>query len=146
MMTYDEKIAWLRRYGDARRQQRVLEKEIEALRSDAERVTPLLGALPGGAGEGGRVPRAVEAILEAQEQLRAQCDQCAAVRAEVEAAIARVPGQRDQEILRRRYVLGQTWEKIAVETFYSYKQVRRRHSRCVEALDLDGGKDNDVPG
>ena len=77
-MTYADKIRWLRRYGDARRQQRVLEKEIEALRSDAERVTPLLGALPGGAGEGGRVPRAVEAILEAQEQLRAQCDQCAA--------------------------------------------------------------------
>lgn len=135
-MTYAEKIRWLRRYGDARRQQRVLEKEIEALRSDAERVTPLLGALPGGAGEGGRVPRAVEAILEAQERLRAQCDQCAAVRAEVESAIARVPGQRDQEILRRRYVLGQTWEQIAVEMVIDLRWIYRMHKRVVCNMDL----------
>ncbi|HJB41109.1 MAG TPA: hypothetical protein H9945_01255 [Candidatus Gemmiger avicola] len=135
-MTYAEKIRWLRRYGDARRQQRVLEKEIEALRSDAERVTPLLGALPGGAGEGGRVPRAVEAILEAQEQLRAQCDQCAAVRAEVEAAIARVPGQRDQEILRRRYILGQKWEQIAVEMVIDLRWIYRMHKRVVCNMDL----------
>ena len=135
-MTYAEKIRWLRRYGDARRQQRVLEKEIEALRSDAERVTPLLGALPGGAGEGGRVPRAVEAILDAQEQLRAQCDQCAAVRAEVEAAIARVPGQRDQEILRRRYVLGQKWEQIAVEMVIDLRWIYRMHKRVVCNMDL----------
>ena len=135
-MTYADKIRWLRRYGDARRQQRVLEKEIEALRSDAERVTPLLGALPGGAGEGGRVPRAVEAILDAQEQLRAQCDQCAAVRAEVEAAIARVPGQRDQEILRRRYVLGQKWEQIAVEMVIDLRWIYRMHKRVVCNMDL----------
>ena len=135
-MTYADKIRWLRRYGDARRQQRVLEKEIEALRSDAERVTPLLGALLGGAGEGGRVPRAVEAILEAQEQLRAQCDQCAAVRAEVEAAIARVPGQRDQEILRRRYILGQKWEQIAVEMVIDLRWIYRMHKRVVCNMDL----------
>lgn len=135
-MTYAEKIRWLRRYGDARRQQRVLEKEIEALRSDAERVTPLLCALPGGAGEGGRVPRAVEAILDAQEQLRAQCDQCAAVRAEVEAAIARVPGQRDQEILRRRYILGQKWEQIAVEMVIDLRWIYRMHKRVVCNMDL----------
>ena len=135
-MTYAEKIRWLRRYGDARRQQRVLEKEIEALRSDAERVTPLLGALPGGAGEGGRVPRAVEAILEAQAQLRAQCDQCAAVRAEVESAIARVPGQRDQELLRRRYILGQKWENIAVEMVVDLRWIYRMHKRVVCNMDL----------
>ena len=135
-MTYAEKIRWLRRYGDARRQQRVLEKEIEALRSDAERVTPLLGALPGWAGEGGRVPRAVEAILEAQAQLRAQCDQCAAVRAEVESAIARVPGQRDQELLRRRYILGQKWENIAVEMVVDLRWIYRMHKRVVCNMDL----------
>ena len=135
-MTYAEKIRWLRRYGDARRQQRVLEKEIEALRSDAERVTPLLGALPGWAGEGGRVPRAVEAILEAQAQLRAQCDQCAAVRAEVESAIARVPGQRDQELLRRRYILGQKWENIAVEMVIDLRWIYRMHKRVVCNMDL----------
>ena len=135
-MTYADKIRWLRRYGDARRQQRVLEKEIEALRSDAERVTPLLGALPGWAGEGGRVPRAVEAILEAQAQLRAQCDQCAAVRAEVESAIARVPGQRDQELLRRRYILGQKWENIAVEMVVDLRWIYRMHKRVVNDMEL----------
>ena len=147
-MTYADKIRWLRRFmATARRQQRVLEKEIEALRQRCRaRHAVCLARCPAGPVRVAACRAPFEAILEAQEQLRVQCDQCAAVRAEVEVAIARVPGQCDQEILRRRYVLGQTWEQIAVETFYSYKQVRRRHSRCVEALDLDGGKDNDVPG
>ena len=81
--------------------------------------------------------RAVEAILEAQEQLRTQCGQCAAVRAEVEAAIARVPGQRDQEILRRRYILGQKWEQIAVEMHYGYQYVCKCHKLVVTQLAIE---------
>lgn len=144
-MTYEEKRRWLWRYQDSLRRERELEREVEQMEGLATRVTPRLSGMPGG-GDGQSLPRAVEGIIRAKQELEAQINVCGAIRREVEAAIARVPGQRDQEILRRRYILGQKWEQIAVETFYSYKQVRRRHSRCVEALDLDGGKDNDVPG
>lgn len=145
-MTYDEKIAWLRRYLDSLRLERELEREVDQMETLATRVTPRLSGMPGGGADGQSLPRAVEGIIRAKQELEAQVNVCKAIRAEVVAALEQITNPRDHEILRRRYVLGQTWEQIAVETFYSYKQVRRRHSRCVEALDLDGGKDNDVPG
>ena len=145
-MSYDDKIKWLRRYQDSLRRERELEREVEQMETLAARVTPRLSGMPGGGADGQSLPRAVEGIIRAKQELEAQVNVCKAIRAEVVAALEQITNPRDHEILRRRYVLGQTWEQIAVETFYSYKQVRRRHSRCVEALDLDGGKDNDVPG
>ena len=146
-MSYDDKIKWLRRYQDSLRRERELEREVDQMETLATRVTPRLSGMPGGGADGQSLPRAVEGIIRAKQELEAQVNVCKAIRAEVVAALEQITNPRDHEILRRRYVLGQTWEKIAVETFYSYKQVRRRHSRCVEALDLDGGKeDNDVPG
>ena len=145
-MSYDDKIKWLRRYQDSLRRERELAEELEQLHSRACKVTPALTGMPGGEGDGQSLARAVESIVQAQQELDAQINQCGAIRREVVAALVQVTNPHDREILRRRYILGQTWEQIAVETFYSYKQVRRRHSRCVEALDLDGGKDNDVPG
>ena len=146
-MSYHDKIKWLRRYQDSLRRERELEREVDQMETLATRVTPRLSGMPGGGADGQSLPRAVEGIIRAKQELEAQVNVCKAIRAEVVAALEQITNPQDHEILRRRYVLGQTWEKIAVETFYSYKQVRRRHSRCVEALDLDGGKeDNDVPG
>ena len=145
-MSYNDKIKWLHRYQDSLRRERELEREVDQMETLATRVTPRLSGMPGGGADGQSLPRAVEGIIRAKQELEAQVNVCKAIRAEVVAALEQITNPRDHEILRRRYVLGQTWEQIAVETFYSYKQVRRRHSRCVEALDLDGGKDNDVPG
>lgn len=145
-MSYDDKIKWLRYYQDSLRRERELEREVDQMETLATRVTPRLSGMPGGGADGQSLPRAVEGIIRAKQKLEAQVNVCKAIRAEVVAALEQITNPLDHEILRRRYVLGQTWEQIAVETFYSYKQVRRRHSRCVEALDLDGGKDNDVPG
>ena len=145
-MSYNDKIEWLHRYQDSLRRERELEREVDQMETLATRVTPRLSGMPGGGADGQSLPRAVEGIIRAKQELEAQVNVCKAIRAEVVAALEQITNPRDHEILRRRYVLGQTWEQIAVETFYSYKQVRRRHSRCVEALDLDGGKDNDVPG
>lgn len=145
-MSYDDKIKWLRRYQDSLRRERELEREVDQMETLATRVTPRLSGMPGGGADGQSLPRAVEGIIRAKQELEAQVNVCKAIRAEVVAALEQITNPRDHEILRRRYILGQTLEQIAVETFYSYKQVRRRHSRCVEALGLDGGKDNDVPG
>lgn len=38
-MTYDEKLAFLRRYRDALRREKTIADEIEALRAEAARVT-----------------------------------------------------------------------------------------------------------
>ena len=143
-MSYDDKIKWLRRYQDSLHRERELAEELERLCSRACKVTPTLTGMPGGASDGQSLPRAVESIVQAQQELQAQINQCGYIRREVVAALEQVPNARDHEILRRRYLLGQKWEQIAVEMYYSYKHVRRRHRACVESLCLEG-KDIAVP-
>lgn len=135
-MTYEEKVAWLRRYRQALRRQAELEQEVEQLDSAAKRVTPMLSGMPGGQGDGNALPRAVENLLEAKAELEAQCDICGDIRREVVAAIEQVTNQRDHEILRRRYILGQRWEEIAAEMHLEYRWVRRLHKRAVGSLSI----------
>ena len=130
-MTYEEKVAWLRRYRQAQRRQAELEQEVEQLDSAAKRVTPMLSGMPGGPGDGNALPRAVENLLEAKAELEAQCDICGDIRREVVAAIEQVTNQRDNEILRRRYLLGRKWEQIAEEMGMNDRWIRRTHHNAI---------------
>ena len=76
-MTYEEKVAWLRRYQQSLRQERELEQELLTLRSQACRVTPLLSSMPTGTPDGQGIPRAVERIIQAQQELERQIAICA---------------------------------------------------------------------
>lgn len=137
LMTYDEKVAWLRRYQDSLRREHELAEELEQLQTRACKVTPALTGMPGGPRDGQSLPRAVESIVQAQQELQAQINQCGAIRQEIAVAIGRIPGQRDQEILRRRYILGQRWEVIAVEMHYKYQHVCRCHRDAVTKLVME---------
>lgn len=136
-MTYGEKTKYLYRYLDARREMKVLADELEQVQSDACRVTPLLSGMPGGQSDGQSLPRAVEQITKARQELEAQINVCGATRREVVAAINQITDSRDHEIFRRRYLLGQSWETISDEMHYSCKQIRRRHNRTIQKMSLN---------
>ena len=136
-MTYEEKVAWLRRYRQALRRQAELEQEVEQLDSAAKRVTPMLSGMPGGQGDGNALPRAVEGLIQAKEELAAQIDTCGEIRREVVAVIELITNPRDHEILRRRYLLGQRWEQIAVEMHYRYQHICRCHRAAVGKLVIE---------
>lgn len=136
-MPYDEKVRWLRRYQDSLRRERELAEELEQLHSRACKVTPALTGMPGGGGDGQSLARAVESIVQARQELQAQINQCGYIRQQIAAAIGRIPSQRDQEILRRRYILGQRWEEIAVEMHYKYQHVCRCHKDAVTKLVIE---------
>ena len=135
-MPYDEKVRWLRRYQDSLRRERELAEELEQLNSRACKVTPALTGMPGGEGDGQSLARAVESIVQAQQELDAQINQCGAIRREVVAALNQVTNPRDHEILRRRYILGLRWEEIAVEMHLEYRWVTRSHHRAVDRMIL----------
>lgn len=100
-MTYEEKVRWLRRYQDSLRREQELAEEVEQLRSRACKVTPSLSGMPGGTSDGQALPLAVEQILEAQQELQAQIEQCNIVRKEVIDTIETVADKKGKEILRR---------------------------------------------
>lgn len=136
-MTYNEKKAWLWRYQISLKREKVLADEIEVLHSRACRVTPALTGMPGGPSDGQSLPRAVESIQQAQQDLQDQIAQCESIRREVVAALEQVTNDRDHEILRRRYLLGQRWEEIAVEMHYKYQHICRCHRVAVSKLVIE---------
>ena len=134
MMIYEEKVRWLRRYQDSLRREQELAEEVEQLRSRACKVTPSLSGMPGGTSDGQDLPRAVEQILEAQQELQAQIEQCNAIRKEVVNAIEQITNPRDKEILRRRYLLGQKWETVSLEMYLEYSWVLKCHHNIITKL------------
>lgn len=136
-MTYEEKVRWLRRYQDSLRREQELAEEVEQLRSRACKVTPSLSGMPGGTSDGQALPRAVEQILEAQQELEEQIEQCNAIRREVADTIEQVINLRDKEILRRRYLLGERWENIAVEMGIQSRWVYRKHRVAVSSMTIE---------
>lgn len=136
-MTYEEKVRWLRRYRDALRLEKELREELKDQQTRACKTTAALTGMPGGGGDGQALPRAVESIVAAQQELQAQINLCGATRREVVAALDQVTDARDHEILRRRYLLGQRFEEIAVEMVLEYRWVRRLHKRAVNILTLE---------
>lgn len=134
-MTYQEKLAFLRRYREAVQQEDTILQEIEALRTQAARVTQALTGMPGG-GDGQALPRAVEQILEAQEKLQAQAARTAECRTQVAAAIYGVADPLRRDILTRRYILLQRWERIAAENNLTLRRVLQLHHKTVDSLNM----------
>lgn len=137
-MNYSEKVEWLRRYRAALKKEKLLRDELLALRERAAGCGKAFDGVPGAASDGQSLPRAVESILKAQQELECQINVCGAIRREVVAAIGTVQNAKDQDILRRRYLLGHTYEQIAEDVSFDERHVRRRHKAAVQALRSEG--------
>lgn len=135
-MNYSEKVEWLRRYRAALKKEKLLRDELQALWERSIGCGQALNGMPRAASDGQSLPRAVESILKAQQELECQINVCGAIRREVVAAIETVPDDRDQEILRRRYLLGEKWYQIGMELPMNERGVRKRARRAVEYMQM----------
>ena len=134
-MTYQEKIAWLGQYRASVRRERMLEGELEMMRDAAERVTACLSGMPGAGSDPDRLPKAVERIDETRKKLEQQIEDCVERRFAVMQVVAEVQAPDVQEVLRRRYILGQSYGDIADAMGVVLRRVYQIHRAGV--LDLD---------
>lgn len=136
-MTYDEKRAFLRRYRDAQRTMRRLLEELQQLQADATSVSQALSGMPSGGGDGQAIPRAVERIADAESRLVSAYGAALAECSRVKDAIDTVPDPLRRDILTRRYIIGQRWERIAADIDRDLRWVLRLHRRAVDELTIE---------
>lgn len=136
-MDYNEKLAFLRRYRDAQRTMRRLLEELAQLRAEAASVSASLSGMPSGGGDGQAIPRAVERIADAESRLASAYSTALAERSRVKDAIDTVPDPLRRDILTRRYILGQRWERIAADLDRDLRWVLRLHHRAVDELTIE---------
>ena len=135
-MTYEEKKEWLRRYRKAAWMERMKLDEVEQYRTAAEHVTQVLSGMPGGAGDGQALPRAVERIMDAVQEANAQVMECQQIRKEIMDTMAQTVDMQDYGILYMRYIGGMKWQQIAVKIGMDVSQVYRRHKAAVKVLNI----------
>lgn len=136
-MTYDEKIAFLRRYCDAKRTMRCLLEELQQLQAEAASVSQALSGMPSSGGDGQAIPRAVERIEAAESRLVSAYSTALAECSRVKDAIDTVPDPLRRDILTRRYILDQRWERIAADLDRDLRWVLRLHHRAVDELTIE---------
>lgn len=123
---------YLWRVRDAERDLKRLEQEYEqakadilhlkAIQYDADKVT---------GGKIGDLSDAIAAVEGYMERLNAQWDKLIALRKEAKVLIDRIADGRYREVLTRRYLQGQSLEKIAVDLRYNYRWIKRLHGRAI---------------
>ncbi|WP_283123592.1 hypothetical protein [Anaerotignum lactatifermentans] len=125
-MNNEEKKQYLRRYQVAKRRVGLIQEEIEELRSSKTSPVGLGDGMPHGSGTSDLSGYAAR-LDELLRELEAEKEMQMVTYREIRQQIGMVPDAIEQEILSRRYLIGQSWEKIAVEMKYSYRHVTKLH-------------------
>ena len=124
--------AWLKRGWQ-------LDREINSLlRTKQETRARLMSITASYTGEpvnGTRDPHRYDRLAELEEKIDRRIDQLVAVKQEIMDAIAQVEDSRYRTLLTERYMEFKTWEQIAVDMNYSWKQIHRLHSQALKALE-----------
>ena len=78
-----------------------------------------------------KVGMAVAKIATLEQEINAEIDELIRVKAEIEHTISAVADERLRLILIARYINCKTFEYIACEMHYSYKQICRLHGKAL---------------
>ncbi len=129
-MNNEEKKQYLRRYQAAKRRAKMIQEEIEELRSSKTSPVGLGDGMPHGSGTSDLSGYAAR-LDELLRELEAEKEMQMVTYREIRQQIGMVPDPTEQEILSRRYLLEQRWEKISVEMNYDYRYVLKLHGKAL---------------
>lgn len=131
----EEKKRYLNGYRDCTRRERQLQEQIDELRSQQMFPSVNHDGMPQGNAHSdlsGYVAR-LDALISQLEH-----EQAMAVRQykEIHDRIHQMQDGAEKEVLIRRYLMGRTWEQIAVEMDYTYRHVTRLHGAALRSFCL----------
>lgn len=130
-MNNEEKKQYLRRYQAAKKRAKMIQEEIDELRSSKTSPVGLGDGLTHGSGTSDLSGYAAR-LDELMRELEAEKEMQMVTYHEIWNQVKKIPNATEQEVLTRRYLIGQSWEKIAVEMHYSYRQIIRIHGAALQ--------------
>lgn len=132
----EQKIRYLSRYRQiGERVDRLLDEK-RRWRELAVKITPGFSPVPGGGGNGSRIERSVEKVLEIEAQLAKEIDGLCTARQEIGGTLDRMEDETLKLLMEYRYIDGLTWEQVAEKMHYSWRQVCRKHEKALEQIGM----------
>lgn len=131
----ERKKEYLKGYIYSMRKAQRLKEQIEELRSQQMFPSVSHDGMPQGnthSDLSGYVAR-LDALISQLEH-----EQAMAVRQykEIHGRIHKMQDGAEKEVLIRRYLMGRTWEQIAVEMDYNYRSVLKIHGRALRSFEI----------
>lgn len=137
-MTYEEKVQWLQRYQLEMQREKELVEELVQLRNRATAIEAHIDDIPKRKTNSDIILTAVASIIEAEKRLGDQIIKCSQIRSKTIETITSVSKEREQLILRYRYIVGLGWEKIAEKIKICPKWCKTLHDKAIEGLEISG--------
>ena len=131
------KIKYLKRYVILDREIDRKLKEVARLRSKLTRITEVYSTEPRGGGSiYGKTEEILAKIVDLENEIDADIDRLISIRDNIKAVIEAVENDRERLLLQYRYLDGKTFEWIAAEMNYSWRQIHRLHSQALINLKM----------
>lgn len=123
---------YLWRIRDAERELKLLEQEYEQAKADILHLKAIqYDADKVSGGKIGDLSDAIAALEGYAERVNAKWDELIALCTEAEGLIEQIADGRYREVLKRRYLWGESWEYIAIGLGYEYHHVHKLHGQAL---------------
>lgn len=112
-------------------------EELASLQDVAKRITPVMktGGGSGGTGNQDRLGDTVAKIADLQEEINRDVDIFVDMKREAAALLKKIKEPEYFKVLHKRYVLYESFERIATELNVTYRAVCYMHGRALQAFD-----------
>lgn len=124
----------LQGYGWLQKSIQRLEEKVLELRTAAEKMTMTLsGELRNASPERDKIANVIAKIMDVEKLLKEQLHESYILLEEIEKAISKLP-EREQYLIRARYIDCRNWEEIGIDMGYAWAQIHRIHSKALKIL------------
>ena len=131
----EKKKEYLNGYRDAKRREKRILEQIQQLRLDT--MFPCLqgDGMPRGSSQSD-LSNYMERRDELEEELKQEMLNAVTEYTEIHKAIRRMKDEEEKEILERKYLMRQTWERIAEELDCDRSTAIRKHGNALENFEI----------
>lgn len=126
---------FLQQYRDADREINAKLDQIHRLRELATKTTTAFGDDWVQSSAENKTEKIVAKIVDLEKEVNNEINRFQNIKHEVESTIALVPDSKQRAVLTRRYISGKTWEQIAVDLNYTYRNICYIHGRALQEVD-----------
>ena len=127
---YLEKIKWYDVLIDSKLE------ELATLNSIVKRITPVMNTTGGGSGTGNqdKLGDTIAKIVDLQEEINRDVDIFVDMKREAGKLLKKVKKPEHYKVLHKRYILGESLERITVEMGYTHRGMCYLHGRALQAF------------
>lgn len=122
---------WLNRARRIDREIRTLEEVITSTRERLESVTQ---SYSGDGAQSTKDPHKFDRLVELESLVNEKINEQIQIKTEILEAISQIRDRRQRIVLTEYYLNMKTWEQVAVEINYSWRQVMNIHGRALQEM------------